>query len=335
MRRPYLIVCGDYDPTSVGNVALLDLCHRLNKKGETAYITAKIGKEGWKTPSITDEEVSKRTDWIVVYPDAVLGNPCGATRVVRWLMNKPEFYWKTMKWDFWRMPANGEFLYTYHKSYYPKAPELFLKVWEKDIFYKGNEKRKGYLYYLGKAVNRNVKVPKFLKEKGVEIKTGKDLFPKTKKELADMLRRAERLYLFIGSALGEEAILCGCPVVYLGNPEVDAIDNTNWNGIARDDSKEELERAISTMDLRVRQIRQKIVEGDRQVDEFIKDTQREIDFSKIKKGCLPYTGGTRYLLHIPFTSRGKALSINVTDYTGSELQDLIILLNSINMTPTP
>lgn len=60
-----------------------------------------------------------------------------------------------------------------------------------------------------------------------------------------------------------------------------------------------------------------------------------IDFSKIKKGCVPYTGGTRYLLHIPFTSQGKVLSINVADYTGSELQDLITLLNSINMTPAP
>lgn len=60
-----------------------------------------------------------------------------------------------------------------------------------------------------------------------------------------------------------------------------------------------------------------------------------IDFTKLKKGCIPYTGGTRYLLHIPFISQGKVLSINVAEYTGNELQEIITLLNSISMTPTP
>jgi len=255
--RPYLIVCPNFDDTSVGNITLFDLCHRLNKKGQTAYITAKIGNPKWINPSITDEEVQKRTDWIVVYPDTVLGNPCGATRVVRWFMNKPEFYWEIMKWDFYKLPDNGEFTFTYHRAFDKKSPVLHLREIDETIFYKGKEKRKGIIYYVGKAINRNVRIPKFIKDKGIEIKTGKDLFPKTKKELADMLRKAERLYLFVGSALHEEALYCGCPVIFLGDKRVDAL---------ADDFE------TMTID----NIKKRISKGDTQVDEFIKITQQEV-----------------------------------------------------------
>lgn len=262
MKRNYVFVVQDFDKSSQGNIIMHRLCHYLNEQGYPAYMAVKHTNPKWNTPIATREVLSENT--IVVYTDVVPNNTMRATRVVRWLMNSPEFYKKTMKWQWWRPYDNGDIVFTFHKAWAPDKPVLYMREIDRDIFYKGKEKRKGIVYYVGKAKGKVV-VPDYVK-KGIELKTGKVVYPGSHEELANLFRKAEVFYCYVGSGLVEEAIYCGCPVIYKGEDPC-----TNWNGVAKDES--DLERAIETQDARIKQVEDSKIETQKQIDEFIKITQ--------------------------------------------------------------
>ncbi|QTL03202.1 hypothetical protein J5J86_21010 [Aquabacter sp. L1I39] len=85
--KTFLIWAPPYTHTSSGIRALYRLCHHLNVSG---YPSALLAEPGHPLPHwncfLHEGPVD---DAILVYPEIVSGNPCGAGRVVRWALNTP------------------------------------------------------------------------------------------------------------------------------------------------------------------------------------------------------------------------------------------------------
>ncbi len=123
MKRKYLIVAPTYDENVGGHVVLHKLCHLLNERGVEAYLLPhidtysinstnffasfcsaakqqlKVKLQSYRTNPHFQSPVLERlpTDmkdpsWVVLYPEAVNGNPAGARNVVRWLLHQPGFH---------------------------------------------------------------------------------------------------------------------------------------------------------------------------------------------------------------------------------------------------
>ncbi|HEY6633330.1 MAG TPA: hypothetical protein VIZ90_17910 [Rhizobiaceae bacterium] len=89
-RRPvetFLIWAPGYTHRSSGVRALYRLCHHLNSCGYPSAMIAEgeANPENWNAPLWSGPV----DDSIVVYPEVVTGNPLGARRVVRWVLNDP------------------------------------------------------------------------------------------------------------------------------------------------------------------------------------------------------------------------------------------------------
>ncbi|MBC8796428.1 WavQ [Shewanella algae] len=119
----YIIMTPSFNEINGGVVVLHKLCHTLNELGEHAYLFhyrdnyllnsnaffsslysvaknyIKILRNGFKvneslnTPIIKSIPEDIDTDnWVVIYPEVVLGNPLRAKNVVRWLLHQPGFH---------------------------------------------------------------------------------------------------------------------------------------------------------------------------------------------------------------------------------------------------
>jgi hypothetical protein len=123
MKRKYLIVAPGYDENIGGHVVLHKLCHLLNERGIEAYLLPhidtylinsssffdsiiKVTKQhlrltlrsyktnpSFHTPILTSVPTDMSDpSWVVVYPEAVNGNPANAKNIVRWLLHQPGFH---------------------------------------------------------------------------------------------------------------------------------------------------------------------------------------------------------------------------------------------------
>jgi len=84
-----------FDRTSGGVIALHKLCHDLRALGEDAYISHGPGCYTLNTPLYIPNLKELKNDFIVVYPEVVLGNPLNCPRVVRWILNTPGAFGET------------------------------------------------------------------------------------------------------------------------------------------------------------------------------------------------------------------------------------------------
>lgn len=117
MNKRFLIYAPPYDSESGGSVVLHRLCSILNELGYEAYLSGEfvptkfayvslrawaawlkqlvLGQEphrtrmDFHTPILKKLPFTFASDWIVVYPEVVHGNPLRAANVVRWLLYRP------------------------------------------------------------------------------------------------------------------------------------------------------------------------------------------------------------------------------------------------------
>lgn len=218
--HPYYVCAPDYVDTSSGIRVLHYLCHSLNKIGQEAYVLTRATSPRLDTPSLTTAMAERHKalgrEPIVVYPEITSGNPLGAKMVVRLLLNKPGFFLGDTSKTF----GEGDLVYCYDKDFLPSGvpgEELLIPAIDTRRFNNRDNpddgKRALKLLYLRHAEARGLAIPDYDFLKGARVISPKSPVPYD--QLAVLFRKAEYLFTFERTAAASEALLCGCPVVYL------------------------------------------------------------------------------------------------------------------------
>ena len=205
--RPYVLAGVVYGHASAGVRVCHRLVHELNERGYRAYSTEEANPD-WNETQILFYGLWRRFhDPIAIYSEVVSGNPLGATRVVRWVLNTPGHIAGDLEFP------PSELIYTWSKQYYDTDRILIIDVTEHEIFNSVDLPPKTVdCFYMGKAALRGVEAMP-LTDGMTEIT---ETWPAQRPELADLLRRTRTLYSYDDrTSLAWEALLCGCRVIIL------------------------------------------------------------------------------------------------------------------------
>ncbi|MCD4530989.1 glycosyltransferase family 2 protein [Pseudomonas sp. C3-2018] len=214
-RHPYYIATPDYRETSSGVCVLHYLCHALNLAGYEAYVTPCQVNPKLRTPILTDElrrhHLSTGLVPIAVYSEVMDGNPIGTPIVARYILNREGFLTGRA------INAQKSDLFFYYTQDFRGTSKsdnlLLLPVIDSQLFSPPTEpvQRSGNYLYLHRFDKS--KVDYSLLPDDIEVLSLAN--PKTLTQLAQIFRTASTLYSYEISATCTEAMLCGCPVIYM------------------------------------------------------------------------------------------------------------------------
>ncbi|WDU63939.1 hypothetical protein LRS56_05310 [Pseudomonas poae] len=242
-KNPFYIVTPPYTRVSAGVTTLHLLCHYLNLAGESAYIVQYPAAQvpirslpgyvtlqgqsefpgGMIVPPLTQDIVDhyhqRKLTPIVVYPE-VFDNPLKASFFGRFILNYPgKLNTKyTEKADFG--VAYAKTLAAFCTTEYPDhrriddvlfVPTVDLSFWRLPDT---QPKREGSCYYAGKLKGIHGETPENVPAGATEILRSDKM---TTAEVRDLFWRSEVFYCYEDTALAIEAILCGCPTVFVKN----------------------------------------------------------------------------------------------------------------------
>lgn len=304
LSPPYYIFSPSYTDSSAGVIALHKLCHSLNISGQEAYITSdlfsldgevlsldseenpehriKVNKF-LRTPVLTSSIINKHKVLnqhpIVIYPETVTGNPLRAEIVARYILYFPGKLAGDTHY------AEDEILFVYREQFLPddmEAKTLCLPTSDLILFnteHVVEDKREGRYVFASRYVENGGELLDITAD--AELLSFKN--KKTLKELSEIFKKAELLYSYEASALCIEAMLCGCPVIFIPNEQMDSIpifDLFGDNGAAWGATEKQIQHAKDT----VKNVHSIYLELERrfwpQLDTFIYDTQLK---AKLKK----------------------------------------------------
>jgi hypothetical protein len=261
VTHPYYVVAAPYIRTSAGICALHLLCHSLNVNGRTAYLLpypASLHKPSETnsellTPHLTEDIARRHIESnnlpIVVYPEAVRGNPFGAVCVVRYVMNFPGLLGGDRAY-----PAE-ELRFGYSRSLAAAAGEpeniLFLPATDTRIFKPPArpQARSGTCFYADKYKKVHGGKLYDVTRNSIEITRGES-DSQTPGDIAALFHRSELFFTYENTALATEAVLCGCPAVFIPNPyltEIIAANELGMDGYAWGTEPKEISRAKATV----------------------------------------------------------------------------------------
>jgi len=214
--HPYYICAPDYRQNSAGIRCLHYLCHILNEAGYEAYIApASVTNPYLRTPVLTRTIAERHFQTgripIAVYPEVISGNPMRLPVVARWLLNKPGLLGGDHEY------ATDEILFCYDPWTVPagmqaetlRIPSIDTRIFN-NLDNEHDQQRSGFCYYANKYLASGGQIDPILVQHGTSL--GQDI-PRTHEEIADLLRKSEYLYCYEQSALIQEALACGCPVI--------------------------------------------------------------------------------------------------------------------------
>lgn len=218
-NAPYYIATPPYSEDSGGIRAMHYLCHALNLAGEEAYVLTDTVAPRLRTPCLTNEKKKAHRkanrEPIVVYPEVVPDNPQEAVNVVRYLLNIPgHINDEPVRW------SATDLIYTHGPDLVPEGIEvklLRIPLINASIYNsQGTDpsKRKGRLVFINRYLSFGGQLLP-ITEGATEISFR--VPRRTPEQLRDLYRQAELLYTYEHSTACYEAMLCGCPVVYIPN----------------------------------------------------------------------------------------------------------------------
>lgn len=221
---PVYVYCPPWRPDSAGIRVLHELCDLLNGAGLPAWLVVSSPRSGpltsysLNTPvlsqDLADDHAASGAKPIVVYSETVPGNPLGAQRIVRYILNFPGLLGGATNFPAHEVPlafsariaeAIGD------------CPTLFIPpvdIEELDSVGEASAKSHVSVVY---AVKYRVFVgPPDLTglPAHVEIHRG-GKSGQSRSEVLGLLRAAPVLYCFENSTIAAEAILLGTPVVFM------------------------------------------------------------------------------------------------------------------------
>ncbi len=281
-RREYLIASPPYVHYCGGINVLHKLCHMLNEKGETAYITGSMNPN-YNTISVNTLSQEHLRDLqhngIIVLPDIVPFNPVRFTNVVRWWLGNVQ------------EPRPNQLTFRFsdvNQAGYTTEHKLSVDIIE-DFFCEPKEdNRKGACVYSGKGdgmTHRPIPETGSFNSPNPEcfkILVGK---PPTRMELADLLKSKEVFYCFDSmTIMPVEARLCGTPVImveHIGNvvpPDFYKKSEYGMKGVGfyKDgmDVQAEIKRLKKEIPLFQEEYNNKILAIEKELDMFIEETQK-------------------------------------------------------------
>jgi hypothetical protein len=231
----FLIASPPYTHIFAGVRVLHDLCHELNLLGHNAALIFFHSGNGLEKPYQwalsnrpdlystgnkrlylpLDNPIKSINDFlengVMIYPEIIAGNPIGAKRVVRYLLNKDD------------KPYPGEFVCSFMKFYRNNPDHILFKITSPDFM--NSEKtnhwsnRKMDVTYFGKG-------PKFVDCKLIPdtVLIERD-WPRDQMQLAIMLKNTRYLFSYDGnSALTTDAMLCGAVPIILHDKQLSYSD---------------------------------------------------------------------------------------------------------------
>ncbi len=287
VRNPYYVVSPPYVRTSAGIKTLHLLCHALNRLGERAYLITHpydlpeyAVNSDLLTPVLTQKAIE--ADFgrglcpITIYPETIRGNLFAAPFVVRYVLNYPGLLGGDASFD------DSEFCIVYSQSIHAAIGNargtLFVPASDPSIFQPWPEvERRGSCFYAGKYRYFHGGELFDITRDSVEIhRVGPQT--QTPEQIAELFRRSEVFYCYENSALAIEAVLCGCPVVFLPNRYFDrviAAEEHGWDGMAWGTDRAELDRAKASVSLARERYLRLYDRFDTQLWQFVEATQTE------------------------------------------------------------
>lgn len=253
-------------------------CHALNLAGEEAYVSTGDVSPGLRTPELTSEVREKHSaqgiEPIVVYPEIVPDNPMAAKHVVRYLLNTPSVV-TTQKTNW----SDDDIIFSFGKVIIPEGMDahiLEVPLINTQIYNTigtDDRQRSGKLVFINRFLDRGGQLdPVTTGATEISFRAGF----RTPQQLAELYRKAEALYTYEPSTACFEALLCGCPVVYLPNHLLLAKPFEGYlgnDGCAWGTNPEALERAKKTVHKAAENYAQKVSRFWGQLESFISITQ--------------------------------------------------------------
>lgn len=261
--NPFYVVSPPYTRTSAGVRALHLLCHALNISGETAFMIVDPGSAArlaeyrsgpdlltpYLDQATADDHFHRGKIPLVVYPEIVAGNPYQAPCVIRYVLNYPGL----LGGD--RTYHPDELRYGYSEKLAAAAGAdgnvMFVPVCDTRIFRMPDidRPRKGTCFYADRYVKDHGGVVGDLPQDSVQI-VRQQAGEQTPEEIASIFQSSELFFLFENTSLAIEAVLCGCPAVFLPNPyltDVISSAEVGHDGYAWGASPDEVVRAKNSV----------------------------------------------------------------------------------------
>lgn len=232
MKSPvFYIYTPDYTPYSSGIRVLHILCDKLNGLGFESYVVSKVVSEDFNTPVLSQEIIERHKQQgrmqITIYAESEMGNPLQSTNVIRWLLNKPNFFYQNWFGQF----DENEFIVHHDEVFRPhwiQSKWQFIPHVDRTLFNTKNvaEKREGLIIY-SHRVKINEKLPDWV----TKIDYISSRHRKTPSECAELYKKASALVVYERAAAHAEAGLCGCPTIFREseNYNADYIFSSYWN----------------------------------------------------------------------------------------------------------
>lgn len=251
--HPYYIYAPAYGDVSAGVVVLHTLCHLLNLEGYAAYIAGtNVVNPRFETPLATPEVMAMHRAQgltpIVVYPEVVSGNPMNAEVCVRYILNRIGYVAGNALNE-----GEHDLFFYYSENFLGDARKqdvdfLFLPVLNTELF-KPDPTRKKDRTFVFQSRFPLEKIDFSLFPPGTELLSMKN--PVSLPELAKKLQGGRVLYAYESSSVCNEAMACGCPVIYLPDGGLKAVPDQfafGVNGAAMANEKNGYARALATVD---------------------------------------------------------------------------------------
>lgn len=286
--HPYYIIAPPYIRTSAGVRVLYKLADLINKVGGSAFIYLRPHANHELAASPMDVApflTQKTVDYhyrigltpIVIYPEVIKVSKFSPPVRVRYILNYDNLLFQNAPL------ADDDYLLTYSKNIQEKIvsnrPQstLFLPVSDANFYCpppKGS-KRNGSCFYAGKFKytfnGKTLPITDNLTEITRDLPTSQ-----TPEEIRALFQQSEYFYCYEDSALALEAMLCGCPTIFLPNEHFQKTlgsQEINGLGYAWGTEPEQIVHAKAT----VKNLRERYLEllndAQKNVFEFMKQTQ--------------------------------------------------------------
>lgn len=204
MYRPYVITTPPWETTSGGVRVMYGLYGWLLAKGQEVYLN----------------QQPQGKDCIAIYPEIQQGNPARASKVVRYILNKPGvvpalYADGTLHEGPTEFDPNDKLIYFSRLFGDGKEKDyLFLPILNLHVFKDQHKKRDKTAYFIGKGLKDPNIRDKFIHPSNA-VYVDREL-AQDQGALADLLNECEVLYCYDPvTAMTELARLCGCRIVII------------------------------------------------------------------------------------------------------------------------